>query len=250
MTGPVALVGSGEFLPVMADIDRMLLDAVGVARPRVAILPTASFPDGVDIFERWAAMGVEHFRSLGAEVEAVLVRDGADAHDRSNAQAVGEADLIYFSGGKPDHLLRVLAGSPVWAAARSAHARGAALVGCSAGAMVLAGRQIRLRRRLPFLVGWEPALDVVPGVAILPHYDRIPEPLVAAFAIRSPRDTIVLGIDEDTALVGLGDGWQVHGRARVTVWHGRRRQRLRAGDTFRAEPSDPSAQTEASAAER
>ena len=45
------------------------------ARPRVAILPTASWPDGEDVFQRWAAMGVEHFTALGAEVEPVLVRD-------------------------------------------------------------------------------------------------------------------------------------------------------------------------------
>ena len=73
----------------------------GVARPRVVILPTASYPDGEDVFQRWAAMGVAHFAALGAEVEPVLVRDRADADDPRRAQAVGEADLIYLSGGKP-----------------------------------------------------------------------------------------------------------------------------------------------------
>jgi hypothetical protein len=41
-----------------------------------------------------------------------------------------------------------------------------------------------------------------------------------------PGDPIV------TALVGRDGVWQVHGRSRVTVWHGRRRDRYRAGDTF------------------
>jgi cyanophycinase len=233
MAGPVALVGAGEFLPVMADLDRFLLAASGSSRPRVAVLPTASYPDGEEVFRRWAAMGVEHFRALGAEVEAVLVRDANDARDPTNAQAVGEADLVYFSGGKSEHLLRTLAGSPVWASALAAHARGAALVGCSAGAMVLAGRQIRFRRRLPFRPGWDEALRIVPGVAVLPHYDRLPESLAAFVAIQAPRGIAVLGIDEDTALVGRDGVWQVHGRARVTVWRGRHRERLRAGDVFR-----------------
>lgn len=233
MPGPVALVGAGEFLPVMAEVDRWLITAIGSARPRVAVLPTASWPDGEDEFRRWAAMGMEHFRALGAEVEAVLVRDANDARDPAYAQALGEADLIYLSGGKPDHLLRALAGSPVWAAALAAHARGAALVGCSAGAMVLAARQARFRRRLPFRPGWDEALRVVPGVAVLPHYDRIPEPLAALMAIQAPRDIAVLGIDEDTALIGQEGIWQVHGRARVTVWRGRHRERLRSGDHFR-----------------
>ena len=46
-------------------------------------------------------MGVAHFGELGAEVEPVLVRDRAEADDAAAAQAVGEADLIYLSGGKP-----------------------------------------------------------------------------------------------------------------------------------------------------
>ena len=119
MPGPVALVGAGEFLPVMAAIDAELLATIGRRRPRVAVLPTASWPDGEEVFMRWAALGVEHFERLGAEVEVVLVRTRADADDAAHAQAVGEADLIYLSGGKPDYLLRTLSGSAVWAARRN-----------------------------------------------------------------------------------------------------------------------------------
>src|SRR6186997_671013 len=113
MPGPVALVGAGEFLPAMADLDAELLASTGRARPRVAILPTASFPDGEDVFQRWAAMGVTHFGELGAEVEPVLVRDRAGADDPAAAQAVGEADLVYLSGGKPSYLMITLDGTAV-----------------------------------------------------------------------------------------------------------------------------------------
>lgn len=234
MPGPVALVGAGEFTPGMVAVDTALLAATGRHRPRVAILPTASFPDGEAILRRWADLGADHFSALGAEVEAVLVRDRATADDSEFAQAVGEADLIYLSGGKPGHLLRALRGSAVWRAAAAAHERGAVLVGCSAGAMALAGRQPELRGgRLPFPIRWEPALDVVAGTAVIPHYDRIPEPLAALFALQAPSGTTVLGIDEGTAAVGRDGAWQVQGRARVTVWRGRHRTRHRAGETFR-----------------
>lgn len=234
MTGPVALVGAGEFLPVMADVDRDLLGATGAARPRVAVVPTASYPDGEPVFRRWAALGIEHFAALGAEVEAVLVRGRADADDPTHAQAVGEADLVYFSGGKPDHLLKSLAGSAVWSAALAVHARGGVLAGCSAGAMVMAGRQALLRRRmLPFPMRWQTALDVVPGTAVFPHYDRIPEPIAALMALQAPRGTAVIGIDEATALVGHDGAWQVVGRSRVTIWRGRNRTRYHPGDLIR-----------------
>ena len=234
MRGSVALVGAGEFLPEMAAFDRGLLDASGSDRPRVAIVPTASYPDGEEIFQRWASLGVEHFTSIGAEVEAVLVRSREEADDPANAQAVGEADLIYFSGGKPGYLLDALSESAVWSAALAANERGAVLAGCSAGAMVLGGCQVNLRRlMLPWPLRWRAALGVVPGTTVLPHYNAWPEPFTALMALQAPSGTVVLGIDERTALVGREGGWQVHGEARVTVWRGRQRQRHRAGESFR-----------------
>jgi len=234
MRGPVALVGAGEFLPEMTDVDAGLLGSTGRARPRVVVLPTASFPDGEAVFQRWAALGVTHFSSLGAEVEPVLVRDRAGADDVAAAQAVGEADLIYLSGGKPSYLLRVLSGTAVGGALWAAHERGAVLAGCSAGAMTLADHAFDFRARMaPWPLRWRHALGFATGVAVIPHYDAWPEPLSALIALQAPRGCTTLGIDEGTAVVGRDGAWQVHGRARVTVWRGRRRERFGPGDIFR-----------------
>jgi cyanophycinase len=234
MPGPIALVGAGEFLPVMADFDADLLAATGRARPRVAILPTASYPDGEDVFQRWAAMGVAHFAGLGAEVEPVLVRDRMAAEDPVAAQALGEADLIYLSGGKPGYLLDVLRGTATGLALAAAHDRGAVLAGCSAGAMALAGHAFDFRARLmPWPLRWGHGLGFASGVSVVPHYDAWPEPFSALIALQAPRGSVVLGIDEETAVVGHDGAWEVHGAARVTIWRGRHRERFRSGDVFR-----------------
>ena len=234
MPGPVALVGAGEFLPSMSEFDASLLESTGRARPRVAIVPTASYPDGEAVFQRLAAMGVTHFSGLGADVEPVLVRDRAGADDAAAAQAVGEADLVYLSGGKPSHLLASLGGTAVGRALTEAHERGAALVGCSAGAMALAGHAFDFRMRLmPFPLRWGTGLGFAPGLSVVPHYDAWPEPLSALIAFQAPRGSVVVGIDEHTAVIGRDGGWQVYGAARVTVWRGRRRERFRAGEVFR-----------------
>jgi cyanophycinase-like exopeptidase len=70
-------------------------------------------------------------------------------------------------------------------------------------------------------------------VSVVPHYDAWPEPFCALIALQAPRGAVVLGIDEDTAVIGHDGGWQVHGASRVTVWRGRRRERFRAGEVFR-----------------
>jgi cyanophycinase len=234
MPGPVALVGSGEFLPAMADFDSALLAATGRSRPRVAVLPTASWPDGTEVFHRWATQGAAHFSSLGAEVEPVLVRDRVDAEDASHAQAIGEADLIYLSGGKPAYLSAALCSTAVGRALSAAHERGAVLAGCSAGAMVLAGRHWATpRRRLIWPLRWHDGLGVFEGASVVPHYDAFPEAFAVLLVTQAPRGAAVLGIDEETAVVGQDGSWQVHGRSRVTVWRGRRRERFRAGDIFR-----------------
>jgi cyanophycinase len=234
----VALIGAGEFLSSMAEFDAGLLLATGRARPRVAILPTASYPDGEEVFSRWAAMGVAHFGGLGAEVEPVLVRDRAGANDAAAAQAIGEADVIYLSGGKPNYLMEVLGDSAVGRAIVAAHERGAVVAGCSAGAMVLAGHSFSLRARLlPWPLRWRAGFGLIPGALVVPHYDTWPEPFSALVALQAPRGSVVLGIDEETALVGRDGAWQVHGRARVTVWRGRHRDRYRAGESFRLSPA-------------
>ena len=240
MRGPVALVGAGEFLDTMSEFDRGLLAATGRQRPRVVILPTASANDGEAVFQGWADRGVAHFSALGAEVEPVLVRNAAEGHDPAALQAVGEADLIYLSGGDPRHLMDVFRGSPLGAALVAANDRGAVMAGCSAGAMALVGRTMgfwsvpKLRFPLPFPIRWQPALGLVEGIAVLPHYDAFPEAISACIALQAPRGGIVFGIDEDTAVVGRTGAWQVHGAGRVTVWRGRRRERFRKGEAFRA----------------
>lgn len=234
MSGPVALVGAGEFLPGMAEVDARLLASTGRARPRVVVLPTAAAPDGEVVFQRWASMGVDHFARLGAEVEPVFVRDRAGADDPAAAQAVGEADLVYLSGGKPSYLLRSLQDTAVGRALAGVHRRGGVLAGCSAGAMALAGHAFDFRVRLsPWPVRWQRGLDLAPGIAVIPHYDAWAEAFCALIALQAPRESVVLGIDEETAVIGRDGSWQVDGASRVTVWRGRHRERYRAGETFR-----------------
>ena len=233
MDGVIALVGSGEFTPAMAEVDRGLLAATGRERPKVAIVPTASWPDGEPVFLRWAAQGETHFAGLGAEPVPVLIHDRATADDPAAAAAIGDADLIYFSGGKPNHLLEALRDSAAGTALREAHARGAVIAGCSAGAMVLGAHQLRMGGRgfLQPPVGWQDGLGLVPRLVIVPHYDAFPETLVLPLALAVPDGALVVGIDEETALVGRDGTWQVQGRGRITIWRGSRRERHRSGTT-------------------
>src|SRR5690242_9397865 len=101
--GALALVGSGEYLPVMDETDRFLLDTLGgPARARVVVLPTASaLEPGVP--ERWNSMGAAHFRALGAQVSPIMLLTRDDAQDERVLAELRGADMYYFSGGNPEH---------------------------------------------------------------------------------------------------------------------------------------------------
>jgi cyanophycinase-like exopeptidase len=223
MNGLIALLGSGEYLPVMDVVDKYLLAHCGAdgRTPRVVCLPTAAGEEGEASWGRWMRMGEEHFQRLGADVRSLPIIDRASADDLQYASALESADLIYFSGGNPNHLFQTMNGSRAWQAAQIAWERGAAYAGCSAGAMIL-GKSMPNFRRVG--LGTQAGFGLVPATYILPHFDAIPriwKPLILALTKRLKDGESMLGIDEETALVGaLGGrgGWQVIGQKTVSCF--------------------------------
>ena len=220
MNGLIALVGAGEYLPVMNEIDRHLLASVDTngRAPRVVCLPTAAGQEGEASVDRWQRMGLEHFQALDAEVTPAHIIDRESADDPQWEAALENADLIYFSGGNPMYLYETMQGSRAWTAAQKAWERGAVYAGCSAGAMILAQRVPNFRA-----VGLTSmdAFKVVPAAFVIPHFDRM-RGLWSAylFGVRRQlkREQFILGVDENTALVGkLDSNWQVMGQGKAHI---------------------------------
>ena len=133
----------------------------------MVILPTASAPDGKGVPERWGRRGVDHFRALGAEPAAVLALTRADCERPDFAAAVHSANLIYFSGGKPDYLYQTLRGTALWQAVLDVLASGGVLAGCSAGAMIV-GSFMPDVGTFPQMVRWGPGFGLIPEAVVIP----------------------------------------------------------------------------------
>ncbi len=230
MTGTLALVGAGEFLDTMSSVDQVLLALAGGTR--VAVLPTASAPDGPGVPEHWAQMGIDHFNRLGAQTDAVMALDRAACADTALAERVRAANLVYFSGGKPDYLYNTLVDTPVWDAVKEVLGRGGVLAGCSAGAMMLGAYLPVFSRRMgmPSIGKWQNGFAFVPHAIIAPHYNEFPEVFSGLMFSGRPAETFLIGIDADTALVGSDGHWQVMGARRVTIKHEHATQRYTQGE--------------------
>lgn len=217
----LALVGSGEYLPPIASLDRELIRRLA-APARVVCLPTAAGTEGHARIAYWSRLGVEHFSSLGVQVETLPVIDRASANDPALAAAVGAANFVYLSGGRPDFLHRALERSLVWQAIRAVLERGGLLAGCSAGAMILGEKFFGFP-------GWRTGFALLPGATIVPHFDEIPDRMMGPIRRIAGKRLTILGIEGNTALVQTAVGYEVLGSGGVTVWNRTGKTRYMAG---------------------
>lgn len=246
--GAIALVGSGEYLHAMDSTDRYLIETLGGAdKTRVVLLPTAS---GLEVNgpSYWNELGQRHFQSLGVQdIRPSAIINRTAASDSQQLALLRGANFYYFSGGNPQHTIETLRNTPAWEIITAAHAHGAVLAGCSAGAMMMSGHTVNVRQAMTGgKLQLTEALGVVPHVVVFPHFDRmsgfIDQNTFQALLAALPAGHLALGIDENTALVRVtppqsaeplaAAHWQVMGKQTVSIYErGKERRVLHVGDS-------------------
>lgn len=225
--GPIALVGSGEYLPVMQPLETKLISG---RNPKYVQIPIASAPEGETSLKHWVSLGKEQADRIGVESLSVIAHNREDADNPEIAQQVRGAGLIYLSGGNPTFLANTLRGTLLWHEIKQAWENGAALAGCSAGAMVLTEQFTVPTLKFPTVQG----VGLLPHLKVIPHFDRffakMPD-FVSKF-IKSPKGVTLLGIDEETAVVGGPLEWEVYGRQSAWLFVDGVKKEFRAGSTF------------------
>jgi cyanophycinase len=217
--GAVALVGSGEYLIQMQEIETDLLHR-GISRGKSNTyiqIPTGAGQESADRIEFWKERGAAQAERVGATCHFLPILKREDAFNPQYIEEVTNAGLIYFSGGDPGYITEVFEGTPLWEKIKQEFNSGSSLAGCSAGAMAFGSKIVGLR-----ISHAQSGLGLIPEIEVIPHYDKflgwVPD-RIASIALRSDEGTYLLGIDEDTALV-LTDKWRVQGRAKVHVLKG------------------------------
>ena len=225
-TGFLALVGGDEFKPGNEAHDRLLVEHRG---PGLAyVVPTAAARQRPDLAvvtaQRW-------FKGLGLDVVELPVLKRSDAMSATNVELAEQGGLFYLTGGDPGLVVDVLRESPVWRAIMAAWRRGAALAGSSAGAMAL-GEWTLIRKAYPGHAArrGKPALDLVPRVAVAPHFETFGHRWVDSVLVEPPaEDVLLVGIDERSAALWDGHAWTAHGPGVVTIVTSRERRVYQPG---------------------
>lgn len=225
MARRILLVGGDEFRPSGVGMDRHMLHQTGQSTPRVAIIPTAAAHENPALA---ASNGVRHFTGLGASAYSVDVIRRADAENPRIVAQLEGADAIYFTGGSPEHLRTVLAGSPLLEAVIAANHDGAIWAGSSAGAMVLGPVMRRPSSGSPV----SPALGIIHDVMVLPHHERSdPQAVTTQLSSRETVGLTVLGIDGGSGVMLAPEGAIALGAGNVTVYQAGSWRRYAGGET-------------------
>lgn len=233
MNGSLALVGSGEYLPAMTRFEKSLLDD-GIKNGKAAKyiqIPTAAGQESDDRLDFWKQLGQTQADAMGVEATYLPIYTRDDAFKQEHVDAIKDSALMYMSGGDPHYLSEVLIDTPAWAAMVENWQSGASLAGCSAGAMVLSAQipNFRMLKRSP-----SKGLNLLPEIRVIPHFNKffkwIPES-AAKVLLHVPDDSILIGVDEMTAIVKRtgNDHWVVVGDAKVHVLKGLPDQQLADG---------------------
>ena len=234
--GPLALVGSGEYTPAMLDVESGLI----AGRPRRYVqIPTAASAEGPQRLRYWVELGKAQAARIGVEPVPLEVATREQAADPAIVKEIPGSGLIYLSGGSPVLLAGVLRDTPLWTAIVAEWRAGAALAGCSAGAMAMATYVPELRHPVR---GNQVGLGLLPHIRVLPHFDRmmgwVPDVLTRPF-FRGDDGVHVVGVDEDTAIVSdptdgdaLPETFTVHGRQSAWLLSDGKRRQFPAGATL------------------
>ncbi|SUZ74798.1 uncharacterized protein METZ01_LOCUS27652 [marine metagenome] len=226
MPGQIALVGGDEFRTGCEEMDREIMRESGHDPAKVVVVPTAAVTGPA----KAANDGATHFRALGGDSSRLMLLERNHAEDPDFFVPATMADVVYFTGGSPEHLLETVFDSPFLKAVLESVDRGAVLAGSSAGAMVMGSMM-----RRPKAGGWVEALGLVPGIAVLPHHERSDQAeTFSELQESAPSGLTFLGIDARTGCLGRPGNWRVVGSGRVTVYQGSEWQIFDSGDKLPA----------------
>ena len=216
--GALVLIGGNESKDQHLEVLERFVELAGGANARIGVVPAASSIPG-ELLDTYTRV----FQQIG--VHQVLALDPRRRQDCSSAELVSAASSctgVFFTGGNQTKLVRRLRDTPLLDAIVSAHDRGAAIAGTSAGAsaatdpMVGGGNPALALRRGSVVFrrgfGW------LEGVIVDQHFVRRGRIGRLFQALARFPDRIGIGLAEDTAVEVWHDRWmRVIGSAHVLV---------------------------------
>ncbi len=240
--GSLVIVGGALRDPAILE---RFLDLAGGPDAPIVIIPTAG---GGEDYDEWYA-GARRFRELGATDLTVLhTWDREEADSEDFAAPIRRARGVWFPGGRQWRLVDAYADT---ATERELHAlleRGGVIGGSSAGATIQGEYLARgdTSGNTIMMGDHEEGFSFFRGVAIDQHLLVRNRHFDLLEIIEARPELLGIGIDEDTAIVVRGAGFEVIGQRYVAIYDNTRELPnggsfyfLQPGDRYDLETREP-----------
>ncbi len=211
-----ALVVVGGAMRDPAIVERFLELAGGRHQP-IVVIPTAA---GLDRYDR-SFGGLEPFLDAGADHVTLLHTDDREVADSEAFVApIREAAGVWFTGGRQwrlaDSYLGTRTERELWALLD----RGGVIGGSSAGATIQGSYLARgdTRSNTVMMGDHEEGFGFLRATAIDQHLLRRNRQFDLIEVIEAHPELLGIGIDENTAIVVRGDGFEVMGESYVAIY--------------------------------
>ncbi len=222
--GLIALMGSGETTPSGGRIFDYIASCI--EKPvNIAVLET---PAGFELnSEKVAGKVVDYLKirlqNYDPEISQIPARKTEGNFSPNSLeilQPLHHANMIFMGPGSPTYAVRLLASSSAWEMVRISHRYGTALVLASAATIAFGSQALPVYEI--FKVGedlhWKPGLNFMQpfglSVVVIPHWNNheggkdldtsrcfMGKDRFSELCTMLPKDTMVLGIDEQTGVV-------------------------------------------------
>jgi cyanophycinase-like exopeptidase len=219
MSGLLVIMGSGETAPTMVKPHRTILERVGDRQAVLLDTPYGFQSNADDI----SARAVGYFAtSVGRQIDVLSWRrPPTDTLERERAlTTLREAGWVFAGPGSPTYTLRQWRDTPVPELLAGKLRAGGVVCFASAAALTLGSHTIPVYEiyKAGLEPHWVPGLDLVSPLlgfptVLIPHYDNaegghhdtrysyLGEGRLSAMEAELPAGTLILGIDEHTAVL-------------------------------------------------
>ncbi len=231
--GSLVIVGGG-----MRDLSILqeFAELAGGLDARIVVIPTAGGAEHYD--EYW--QGLAQFRAAGlSNLQLIHTYDRDEADTREFAQAIHDAQGVWFPGGRQWRLADSYLHTEVHDALIELLNRGGVIGGSSAGATILGSYLARgdTASNTIMMGDHEEGFGFIENIAIDQHLLRRNRQFDLLEIIAAKPELLGIGLDEDTAIVVRNSRFRVIGKSYVVIYDAER-QIDSGGDFYFLEPGD------------
>lgn len=216
--GPLLIIGGAEDREGECEILREFVRYAGGTKARIVVI-TAATDLPLEVGQQY----IRIFENLGAEDARIIdTRSKEDAYSSTVLEDVDKATGVFFTGGDQAKIVNTIKDTDLDKAIHRRFAEGMIVAGTSAGAAIMPDIMIfdgdsETNPRME-IVKMSPGMGFFPGVIIDQHFLQRARIGRLISALTQHRKAVLgFGIDENTAILVIGNKIQVIGENAVTI---------------------------------